>query len=80
MQGPAPIRAADALVTISTAENDNLPVHEDKQRGVYVKNLSEFYVGNSAEVYEVMRQGGSARAVSATSASVCLRLRLSRQR
>ncbi|BGO91970.1 hypothetical protein NBRC10512_001077 [Rhodotorula toruloides] len=47
-------------------ENDNLPVHEDKQRGVYVKNLSEFYVGNSAEVYEVMRQGGSARAVSAT--------------
>lgn len=42
-------------------------MHEDKQRGVYVKNLSEFYVGNSAEVYEVMRQGGSARAVSATS-------------
>jgi kinesin family protein 5 len=50
------------------AENDNLPVHEDKQRGVYVKNLSEFYVGNSAEVYEIMRQGGSARAVSSTSA------------
>lgn len=50
-----------------TAENDNLPVHEDKQRGVYVKNLSEFYVGNSAEVYEIMRQGGSARAVSSTS-------------
>ncbi|BGP55956.1 hypothetical protein JCM8202_005098 [Rhodotorula sphaerocarpa] len=47
-------------------ENDNLPVHEDKQRGVYVKNLSEFYVGNSAEVYEIMRQGGSARAVSST--------------
>ncbi|GAA6062684.1 hypothetical protein JCM10212_002507 [Sporobolomyces blumeae] len=47
-------------------ENDNLPVHEDKQRGVYVKNLSDFYVGNAAEVYEIMRQGGSARAVSAT--------------
>ncbi|GAA5832586.1 hypothetical protein JCM3766R1_004253 [Sporobolomyces carnicolor] len=46
--------------------NDNLPVHEDKQRGVYVKNLSDFYVGNAAEVYEIMRQGGSARAVSAT--------------
>ncbi|GJN91019.1 hypothetical protein Rhopal_004033-T1 [Rhodotorula paludigena] len=37
-------------------ENDNLPVHEDKQRGVYVKNLSDFYVGNSAEVFEIMRQ------------------------
>ncbi|GAA6052189.1 hypothetical protein JCM3770_000787 [Rhodotorula araucariae] len=47
-------------------ENDNLPVHEDKQRGVYVKNLSDFYVSNSAEVYEIMRQGGSARAVSST--------------
>ncbi|GAA5851767.1 hypothetical protein JCM8547_001202 [Rhodosporidiobolus lusitaniae] len=47
-------------------ENDNLPVHEDKARGVYVKNLSEFYVSNSAEVYEIMRQGGNARAVSST--------------
>ncbi|GAA5965702.1 hypothetical protein JCM21900_001566 [Sporobolomyces salmonicolor] len=47
-------------------ENDNLPVHEDKQRGVYVKNLSDFYVGNATEVYEIMRQGGSARAVSST--------------
>ncbi|BGP48766.1 hypothetical protein JCM10450v2_004642 [Rhodotorula kratochvilovae] len=47
-------------------KNDNLPVHEDKQRGVYVKNLSDFYVSNSAEVYEIMRQGGSARAVSST--------------
>ncbi|BGP16792.1 hypothetical protein JCM10213v2_004796 [Rhodosporidiobolus nylandii] len=47
-------------------ENDNLPVHEDKQRGVYVKNLSEYYVSNSAEVYEIMRQGGNSRAVSST--------------
>ncbi|KPV77850.1 uncharacterized protein RHOBADRAFT_51653 [Rhodotorula graminis WP1] len=47
-------------------ENDNLPVHEDKQRGVYVKNLSDFYVSNSDEMHEVMRQGGSARAVAST--------------
>ncbi|GAA6008802.1 hypothetical protein JCM10207_001729 [Rhodosporidiobolus poonsookiae] len=47
-------------------ENDNLPVHEDKARGVYVKGLSDFYVSNSAEVYEIMRQGGNARAVSST--------------
>lgn len=50
-------------------------MHEDKARGVYVKNLSDFYVGNSAEVYEIMRQGGNARAVSATS-----RLRFSPRR
>ena len=51
---------------LNTAENDNLPVHEDKAKGVYVKGLSDFYVGNAPEVYEIMRQGGNARAVSAT--------------
>lgn len=51
----------------STAQNDNLQIHEEKQRGVYIKNLSDFYVGSAAEVCEIMRQGGLARAVSSTS-------------
>ncbi|KAI5821176.1 P-loop containing nucleoside triphosphate hydrolase protein [Pyronema omphalodes] len=46
--------------------NDNLPVHEEKNRGVYVKGLLEVYVSSVEEVYEVMRRGGSARAVAAT--------------
>ncbi|KAF2277122.1 kinesin-domain-containing protein [Westerdykella ornata] len=46
--------------------NDNLPVHEEKTRGVYVKGLLEVYVSSVAEVYEVMRRGGNARAVAAT--------------
>ncbi|KAI9711298.1 MAG: Kinesin heavy chain [Bogoriella megaspora] len=46
--------------------NDNLPVHEEKSRGVYVKGLLEIYVGSVGEVYEVMRRGGNARAVAAT--------------
>lgn len=46
--------------------NDNLQVHEDKVRGVYVKNLSDYYVGDANEVYEIMRQGSQARAVSST--------------
>ena len=46
--------------------NDNLPVHEEKSRGVYVKGLLEIYVSSVQEVYEVMRRGGSARAVAAT--------------
>ena len=45
---------------------DNLPIHEDKAQGVYIKGLSEFYVSTPAEVYEMMRRGGAARAVSAT--------------
>lgn len=52
-----------------SAENDNLPIHEDKAKGVYVKGLSDYYVGNAAEVYEIMRQGGNSRATSSTSAS-----------
>ena len=51
----------------STAQNDNLQVHEEKSRGVYVKNLSDYYVSSAREVYEIMRQGGAARVVSSTS-------------
>ena len=51
-----------------TAQNDNLQIHEEKSKGIYVKNLSDFYVSNAREVYEIMRQGGAARVVSSTSA------------
>ncbi|KAF7588501.1 hypothetical protein BBP40_005637 [Aspergillus hancockii] len=55
-------RIRDLLVP----HNDNLPVHEEKSRGVYVKGLLEVYVSSVQEVYEVMRRGGNARAVAAT--------------
>ena len=47
-------------------QNDNLPIHEEKSRGVYVKGLLEIYVASVQEVYEVMRRGGAARATAAT--------------
>lgn len=47
-------------------QNENLPVHEEKSRGVYVKGLLEIYVSSVSEVYEVMRRGGAARATAAT--------------
>ncbi|KZT67729.1 kinesin-domain-containing protein [Daedalea quercina L-15889] len=47
-------------------QNDNLQVHEEKSKGVYVKNLTDYYVSSAREVYEVMRQGGAARVVSST--------------
>lgn len=64
-----------------TAQNDNLQVHEEKNKGVYVKNLSDYYVSSAREVYEIMRQGGQSRIVSATSqlsfsSAVCLLLTL----
>ena len=60
--------AGTCLTFRRTAQNDNLPIHEDKARGVYVKNLSDYYVGSANEVYEIMKQGGNARAVTSTSA------------
>lgn len=47
-------------------QNDNLPIHEDKTRGVYVKGLTEEYVSSTEEVYEVMRKGSGVRAVAST--------------
>ncbi|KAF8201817.1 kinesin heavy chain [Pholiota molesta] len=47
-------------------QNDNLQVHEEKSKGVYVKNLSDYYVSSAAEVYEIMRTGGAARVVTST--------------
>jgi len=49
------------------AQNDNLQIHEEKSKGVYVKNLSDYYVTSATEVYDIMRQGGQARVVTSTS-------------
>lgn len=54
----------------AAAHNDNLQIHEEKSKGVYVKNLSDYYVGSAKEVYEIMRQGSASRAVTSTSESV----------
>ncbi|CAO3685378.1 unnamed protein product [Umbelopsis ramanniana] len=45
---------------------DNLPIHEDKSKGVYVKGLLEVYVSSTEEVYEVMRRGSENRVVAST--------------
>ncbi|KAF9973097.1 hypothetical protein BGZ65_009443, partial [Modicella reniformis] len=46
--------------------NDNLPIHEEKTRGVYVKGLFEVYVSSISEIHEVMRRGGNNRMVAYT--------------
>ncbi|TKX24784.1 kinesin heavy chain [Elsinoe australis] len=55
-------RIRDLLVP----QNDNLPVHEEKSRGVYVKGLMEVYVSSVDEVYQILERGGMARAVAST--------------
>ena len=45
---------------------DNLKVHEEKGKGVYVGDVTETYVGSEQEVYEVMRVGTSNRSIAST--------------
>jgi kinesin family protein 5 len=52
--------------TIVTAQNDNLSIHEEKNRGVYVKGLTDVYVASEMEVFEVMKAGAKSRVVANT--------------
>ncbi len=45
---------------------DNLNVHEDKQKGIYVESLTEVSMGNEFDVYELMKTGNGNRAIAET--------------
>jgi kinesin family protein 5 len=45
---------------------DNLKIHEEKGKGVYVADVTETYVGEEQEVFNIMKVGTKNRAISAT--------------
>ena len=45
---------------------DNLSVREDRVKGIYVQDMTEVYVQNTTEVFEVIRVGQHNRAISPT--------------
>ena len=45
---------------------DNLKVHEEKGKGVYIAEVTETYVAEECEVFEVMKLGNKNRAICAT--------------
>lgn len=47
-------------------EKSNLKIHEDKSRGVYIADLTEEYVSEESEVYQLMKLGGTNREVGST--------------
>ncbi|KAG4304181.1 hypothetical protein PORY_002362 [Pneumocystis oryctolagi] len=47
-------------------QNDHLPIHEEKSRGVYVKGLREVYVSSLAEIYQIIKKGNQVRVAAAT--------------
>ena len=48
------------------ATGTNLLIREDKKRGVYVHELSEWVVRSPAEIYGLMQRGGNVRATGET--------------
>jgi kinesin family protein 5 len=45
---------------------DNLKIHEDKNKGVYIGDVSETYIANELEVYDLMALGNRNRATACT--------------
>lgn len=44
----------------------NLKVHEDKNKGVYIADVTETYVTDEYEVYQIMKIGNDNRAIGCT--------------
>jgi kinesin family protein 5 len=47
-------------------DNNNLKIHEDKTRGIFIADLAEEYVSSEEEVYALMKLGTSNREVGST--------------
>lgn len=45
---------------------DNLKIHEEKAKGVYIQDITEIYCSEEGEIYALMKQGNSNRAVTST--------------
>lgn len=44
----------------------DLKIREDKNRGIYIQDVTETYVSEESDVYGLMKLGNSNRAISAT--------------
>lgn len=45
---------------------DNLKIHEDKNKGVYMANITETYITGESDVYDLMKLGNQNRSVACT--------------
>jgi kinesin family protein 5 len=45
---------------------DNLKIHEEKGKGVYMADIEERFIADESEVYELMKLGNSNRSVAET--------------
>ena len=57
--------------------NYNLQIHENKERGVYIRHVTELFMQDAEGVMQVFDAGAERRAVAATSEPQDSRLRSS---
>ena len=45
---------------------DNLRIHEEKGKGVYMQDIEEIFISEEKQVYELMKLGNQNRSVAST--------------
>ena len=56
----------EKIKDLISPEKHNLKIREDRARGIYIEDVTEAYVSQESEVFELMRLGNAHRAISAT--------------
>jgi hypothetical protein len=56
----------DNISDLLRAERQSLQIREDKKKGIYVENLSEWAVRTPNEVYRLIEKGANNRATAET--------------
>jgi len=56
----------EKIKDLQNPKMDNLKIHEEKGKGVYIQDITETYCGDEDEVYACMKIGSSNRATTAT--------------
>ena len=56
----------EKIKDLFNTQNDNLRIHEEKGKGVYMQDVEEVYISQEKEVYDLMRLGNTNRSVAAT--------------
>ncbi|CAD8137942.1 unnamed protein product [Paramecium pentaurelia] len=56
----------ESISDLLRPDNQQLNIREDKKRGVFVENLSEWAVRSPPEIYQLMRRGNAKRVTAST--------------
>eukprot|EP00434_Breviolum_minutum_P023683 symbB.v1.2.020890.t1/scaffold1778.1/size101634/10 len=60
------VRIFPGIRDLLDPKKDNLKIHEDKARGVFIGEVTETYVGSEQEIFDIMKVGKYNRSVAET--------------